>query len=82
MASRLRDQRYPKPTPPSKYNEGWNDKSATTNESNALAALAALGYHGVKADDLKRLRSPDPHEIEIEVMAEVRAYFQIAYKVS
>lgn len=49
--------------------------------SDALAALAALGYHGVTAEDLAKLRPPDEYEEELQVMAEVRAYFQVAYKV-
>lgn len=31
--------------------------------------------------DLERLRAPDQYEQELIVAAEVRAYFQIAYKV-
>ncbi|OCH87803.1 hypothetical protein OBBRIDRAFT_827487 [Obba rivulosa] len=48
--------------------------------SDALAALAALGYHGVTAEDLPKLRPSDEYEEELRVMAEVRAYFQVAYK--
>ena len=46
----------------------------------ALAALARLGYN-VKEDDLPKLNPPDEFEEELEMMAEVRAYFQVAYKV-
>ncbi|KAH9921275.1 P-loop containing nucleoside triphosphate hydrolase protein [Amylocystis lapponica] len=45
----------------------------------ALSALAKLGYH-VKAEDLGKLNPPDEYEEELQVMAEVRAYFQVAYK--
>lgn len=47
----------------------------------ALALLTELGYTGVVEDDLGKLRPSDEYEAEMEVMAEVRAYFQVAYKV-
>ncbi|KAI0633205.1 P-loop containing nucleoside triphosphate hydrolase protein [Trametes polyzona] len=47
--------------------------------SEALAALVKLGY-SVGEDDLGKLNPPDTYEEELEVMAEVRAYFQVAYK--
>lgn len=46
-----------------------------------LANLTRLGYQGVKEDDLGKLNPPDIYEDELHVMAEVRAYFQVAYKV-
>ncbi|KAI0698694.1 P-loop containing nucleoside triphosphate hydrolase protein [Earliella scabrosa] len=45
----------------------------------ALAALARLGFT-VKEEDLGKLNPPDEFQEELEVMAEVRAYFQVAYK--
>lgn len=45
-----------------------------------LAQLATLGYTGVTADDLDKLNKVDEYETELNVMAEVRGYFQIAYK--
>lgn len=47
----------------------------------ALANLRSLGF-SVGAKDLHRLHAPDPYEEELIVAAEVRAYFQVAYKVS
>ena len=47
-----------------------------------LAGLNQLGYTGVTEDDLAKLRPTDPWQTELEVMAEVRAYWQVAYKVS
>ncbi|KAG9033665.1 hypothetical protein FRB95_014553 [Tulasnella sp. JGI-2019a] len=46
-----------------------------------LAGLAGLGIHGVKADDFVKLLPAD-FELApaLEIMAEVRAYFQVAYK--
>ncbi len=46
-----------------------------------LANLAKLGYTGIGEDDLGKLNPPDIYEEELQVMAEVRAYFQVAYKV-
>lgn len=49
--------------------------------SSALSNLAALGFANLKVEDLNRLLGPDPYEPEIIIMAEVRAYFQVVYKV-
>lgn len=46
-----------------------------------LASLAKLGYQGLTAADFGKLVRPDEYEHELEVMAEVRAYFKVAYKV-
>lgn len=53
----------------------------STSERTALAALAKLGYSGLTVETLARLHPPDRHAEELAVMADVRAYFQIAYKV-
>ena len=56
---------------------------ATTQATNkVLADLAMLGYIGLKADDLTRLNATDEYETESKVMAMIRAYWQVAYKVS
>ncbi len=48
----------------------------------ALSALAELGYKNLAASDLARLNTaPDNFQEELMVMADVRAYFQVAYKV-
>jgi hypothetical protein len=46
-----------------------------------LAALAEIGYVGLSKDDLGKLNPPDEYETELEVMAEIRGYFQVSYKV-
>lgn len=51
-------------------------------ETEALAILTKLGYTGLKVEDLGKLNPPDEFEEELQVMAEVRAYFHVAYKVS
>ena len=45
-----------------------------------LANLQKLGYSATEVD-LGKLNPPDLYEDELQVMAEVRAYFQVAYKV-
>ena len=44
--------------------------------SNVTSTLAALGLSNVDPSTLPRLLPPDPMESAIEIMAEVRAYFQ------
>ncbi|KZT61042.1 hypothetical protein CALCODRAFT_428450 [Calocera cornea HHB12733] len=51
----------------------------TSSLSEVLIQLQVLGYP-VSEDDLKRLTEKDRWEEEIVVMAETRAYFQVAYK--
>ena len=48
----------------------------------ALKALEELGYPGLAFSDLSRLHPSDNFQIELEVMADVRAYFQVSFKVS
>ncbi|KAF8504672.1 P-loop containing nucleoside triphosphate hydrolase protein [Russula emetica] len=48
--------------------------------SRVTSTLAALGLSNVDSSTLPRLLPPDPMESAIEIMAEVRAYFQVAYK--
>ncbi|KIK69970.1 hypothetical protein GYMLUDRAFT_151336 [Collybiopsis luxurians FD-317 M1] len=45
-----------------------------------LAGLAGLGITGIKASDLIQLIPADEMEPALEIMADVRAYFQVAYK--
>lgn len=52
-----------------------------TKINNALASLAELGYRGLSTTDLGKLNPTDEYETELQVMSEVRGYFQIAYKV-
>ena len=50
------------------------NSSGTINET--IASLAKLGLHSVDASSLAALLPPDPMEPAIEIMADVRAYFQ------
>jgi hypothetical protein len=49
--------------------------------NSVLALLAEVGYTGLNAEDLGKLNPPDEYETELHVMAEVRGYFQVSYKV-
>lgn len=60
---------------------GLDEDTRQQYENEALSVLAKLGYTGLTPDDLAKLLPPDIYEEELEVMAEVRAYFQVAYKV-
>ncbi|KLO12399.1 hypothetical protein SCHPADRAFT_941237 [Schizopora paradoxa] len=52
-----------------------------TAAERALSALAELGYRNLSEKDLARLhKAPDNFQEELMVMADVRAYFQVAYK--
>lgn len=46
----------------------------------AISSLAKLGLHWVDASSLVALLPPDPMGTAIGIMADVRAYFQVAYK--
>ncbi|PPR05458.1 hypothetical protein CVT24_008227 [Panaeolus cyanescens] len=54
--------------------------SSAASVAKALAGLAELGFQGIKAEDLLRLIPADPMEPALNIMADVRAYFQVAYK--
>ncbi|KAG8894909.1 hypothetical protein FRB99_000918 [Tulasnella sp. 403] len=63
--------------------EGDGDRDVSRwrhNIDTIISHLANLGIHGVKAEDLARLLPPDEMESGLEIMAEVRAYFQVAFK--
>ena len=60
---------------------GLTEDERKREEAQVLAGLARLGFHGLKAEDLGKLVQVDEYEKELEVMAEVRAYFKVAYKV-
>ncbi|KAG1761981.1 P-loop containing nucleoside triphosphate hydrolase protein [Suillus occidentalis] len=51
-----------------------------TPKAKALRVLAEAGYAGLQVSDLARLLPPDSFEEELVVMADVRAYYHIAYK--
>ncbi|KAG2113719.1 P-loop containing nucleoside triphosphate hydrolase protein [Suillus discolor] len=66
--------------PKVKFGASENKEKAETPKAKALRALAEAGYAGLQVSDLARLLPPDSFEEELVVMADVRAYFHIAYK--
>jgi hypothetical protein len=59
------------------------DPDTTGMEStldDAIVSLTRLGLRSVDASSLAALLPPDPMEPAIGIMADVRAYFQVAYK--
>ncbi|OBZ65814.1 Interferon-induced GTP-binding protein Mx [Grifola frondosa] len=45
-----------------------------------MTGLTELGMHDVQPSDLPKLLPADPYDAAIEIMAGVRAYYQVAYK--
>lgn len=58
-----------------------NGPETKKRKLDALSNMAALGYEGVKEEDLAKLKPPDEYETEMDLMAQVDAYFKVAYKV-
>lgn len=56
-------------------------RAVDTRAQRALDALASLGYRHICEQDFVRLHPPDAFDEELTVMADVRAYFQVAFKV-
>ncbi|TCD68939.1 hypothetical protein EIP91_009329 [Steccherinum ochraceum] len=56
------------------------ERSRADDERELLAVLAKLGLSNVTLDDLGKLNAPDMYEEEMELMADVRAYFSVAYR--
>ncbi|KAG5337798.1 hypothetical protein C0989_008853 [Termitomyces sp. Mn162] len=53
---------------------------ALTGVAKVLASLVEIGFVGVKPEALTKLIEPDGMEPALTIMADVRAYFQVAYK--
>ncbi|KAF8064448.1 P-loop containing nucleoside triphosphate hydrolase protein, partial [Lyophyllum atratum] len=68
------------PAAPQQQQQQHPERDRETKLDEVLAALSAVLGHPVTAEDLTRLKPPDKYESEMNVMAEVRGYFQIAYK--
>ena len=47
-----------------------------TGIAKVIASLAEIGMGGIRAEDLAKLFPPDKMEPALEIMADVRAYFQ------
>ncbi|KAH9965467.1 P-loop containing nucleoside triphosphate hydrolase protein [Russula dissimulans] len=60
--------------------ENRDDRDMTQAMNDALASLTRMGLESVDASLLANLLPSDPMEPAIGIMADVRAYFQVAYK--
>lgn len=64
------------------FNKPANSTLDRATEKQVLDGLAQMGIKDVSLEDIAaKLSPPDKYENEMELMAEVRAYFQISYKV-
>lgn len=86
-------QRQGRPNPQEQYMQQMREQQeqqamqrqmqqATPNLENLISQLAAAGFPVQNSGDLERLFASDPYEEVLIVMAEVRSYWQVAYKVS
>jgi hypothetical protein len=66
--------------PPAERNSPRVYSTPETPEAKALRALAEAGYANIGIPDLARLLPPDSFQEELVVMADVRAYYHVAYK--
>ncbi|KAG5642512.1 hypothetical protein DXG03_002613 [Asterophora parasitica] len=65
----------------SSYASGAREVSPSpTGIAKVLASLVEAGYPSVKPEALAKLIEPDGMEPALVIMADVRAYFQVAYK--
>ncbi|KAG2129046.1 P-loop containing nucleoside triphosphate hydrolase protein [Suillus bovinus] len=70
----------PQPETPSSKSKARISSTIEITEEKALRALAEAGYTNLRVSDLARLLPPDSFEEELVVMADVRAYYHVAYK--
>ncbi|KAG2365973.1 P-loop containing nucleoside triphosphate hydrolase protein [Suillus spraguei] len=80
---RSRASRYKASQPPSYWRPATPSQVCSesgTPEAKALRALAEAGYANLGIPDLARLLPPDSFQEELVVMADVRAYYHVAYK--
>lgn len=58
--------------------DSWSDPEPgqPSGIAKVLAGLAEIGMTGVKAEDLPKLLPPDRMAPALEIMADVRGYFQ------
>ncbi|KAJ8697219.1 hypothetical protein PTI98_007017 [Pleurotus ostreatus] len=61
-------------------NDSFDRTLQPTGIPKILSGLSEVGITGVKPEDIPKLLPPDTMEPALTIMAEVRAYFQVAYK--
>ncbi|KAF8623386.1 hypothetical protein AX17_007424 [Amanita inopinata Kibby_2008] len=57
-----------------------NASTSPTGIAKVLQGLVDINVTGVKPEDIPKILPPDPMEPGLVIMADVRAYFQVAYK--
>ncbi|KAF5374644.1 hypothetical protein D9615_008939 [Tricholomella constricta] len=73
-------EEYTPPPPAFGFNRGVVSPPAPLGIAKVLASLVEMGMPGIKPDALAKLIEPDGMEPALIIMADVRAYFQVAYK--
>ncbi|KAF9476669.1 hypothetical protein BDN70DRAFT_950426, partial [Pholiota conissans] len=74
-------QKYENPSKVAPSSAGFRKASGELNGiAKILSGLTEIGMTSVKPEDLAKLLPPDEMEPALVIMAEVRAYFQVAYK--
>ncbi|KAL1744329.1 hypothetical protein HDZ31DRAFT_64162 [Schizophyllum fasciatum] len=68
------------PARPPGMRGGFVVEAAPSGIEKILAGAVEVGITGTKSEDVARLLAPDAMEPAMHIMADVRAYFQIAYK--
>ncbi|KAJ7452986.1 P-loop containing nucleoside triphosphate hydrolase protein [Mycena galericulata] len=58
----------------------YGDQLPLVGIAQVLSSLASIGLSGVNAEDLVKLLPPDRMDPALNIMSDVRAYFQVAYK--
>lgn len=57
-----------------------DDFSKVTGLNKVMEGLSEVGVHGIKPADLPKILPADEFSPALDIMADVRAYFQVAYK--
>ncbi|KAJ7779480.1 P-loop containing nucleoside triphosphate hydrolase protein [Mycena maculata] len=76
LATAIEAYRPEQPLPTDPY----GNQIPLTGIAQVLSSLASVGLSGVHAEDLVKLLSPDRMDPALNIMSDVRAYFQVAYK--
>lgn len=65
---------------PRSFGGATRDRENVSLEEKALQLLAELGYTGISLTNLTKLEPSDDYEKELDTMAEVWAYFDVAFQ--
>ncbi|KAJ7653846.1 P-loop containing nucleoside triphosphate hydrolase protein [Mycena rosella] len=65
---------------PNQFTFTYRSKNRLPDITQVLSGLASIGLSGIDAKDLVKLLAPDRMDPALNIMSDVRAYFQVAYK--